>query len=898
MNIAALTLDTVEASGRTAAIVEYGGRQVSPAELTARVAGIARELVDRGMRANERVVLQMRNGIDLTAVTLAVLAVGGVPVLCDPGLGEEVYLARVEAADARWVIAEPLVHMLGVLPVGRGFLRRHDVNLPPAPEVQHIMLSTSKINKLAKAAPAFEPCPREPSDEAAIVFTGGTTSDPRGVVHTHDSLAAFVRAIDLATSGTPAENVLADTLPQVICALGLGRTAFVTPHRIEKRARYICEQIEAGTVDSHFGSPFVWSKIAEILGDAQLPPTLGTVMLGSAPVTKTFLRGLLEILDPQTTVLSIYGLTEAGPVCVATAQEKLAWEGEGDWLGSPVEGTTVSIDEDDEVGEILVRGPSVCAGYLGHPLAQGEPLRTGDLGRMTEVSGVVPGLVLVGRQKDMIIRRGVNIYPGLLEPPLLSASREAGLGLRDCAVVGVWNDAKQDEEVLLFVVPGADTSVSVDAVQRAAVTCFGAESAPDRVLVIEEMPRTGRQHKIDRRALREMAGEAPNMPTIADRLHDAALPYGFGAFARKYGGLLRSEHAPVSVMAQAIFRLSLWGLAQATWALDEVISPHWREATGLGPLFILGHQRSGTTFLHRLLAADVTHARALTLQEMLLPAVSFQELVDAVDGMDRRLGRPLGSRFEALEDRLLAESDKIHRIRFEEIEEDEFVLWSIFSSILCANDAPSTVAERQLDELRHFEEWPREHQERVLGYYRDVLKRKLYRDHDGDPSSRWIVSKNPAFSQKIPALMEVFPDARFIYLVRNPLEAIPSRLSMFREIWHRRFPDFEALTPAHVETILEDSYRTYLFAERDFAAVPEARKLVIRHEELRADPGATVREIYEHFKLPPPDEALEAALAALPERKHAKRELVLEEFFLDEARLRADLAPVFERYGF
>ena len=506
MNIATLTLDAVGASGRTAVIVEYGGRQVSPAELTARVAGIASELVGRGMCANERVVLQMRHGIDLTSVMLAVLAIGAVPVLCDPGLGDEVYLARVEAADARWVIAEPLVHMLGVLPIGRGFLRRHDVNVPAAPEVQHILLSTSKINSLAKAAPAFEPRPRGPSDEAAIVFTGGTTSDPRGVVHTHDSLAAFMRVIDQVVSHTPAENLLADTLPQVICALGLGRTAFVTPHRIEKRARYIYEQIQAGTVDSYFGSPFVWSQIAEILGDDRLPPSLSTVLLGSAPVTKTFLRGLLDIMDPQTNVLCIYGLTEAGPVCVAKAQEKLAWEGEGDWLGPPVKGTTVSIDGDNGVGEILVRGPTVCAGYLGHPLARGEPLRTGDLGRMTEVNGVVPGLVLVGRQKDMIIRRGVNIYPGLLEPTLLSASREAGLGLRDCAVVGVWNDARQDEEVLLFVVPEADTSVSVDAVQRVAATCLGAESAPDRVLVIEEMPRTGRQHKIDRRALHEMAG--------------------------------------------------------------------------------------------------------------------------------------------------------------------------------------------------------------------------------------------------------------------------------------------------------------------------------------------------------------------------------------------------------
>ena len=164
-------------------------------------------------------------------------------------------------------------------------------------------------------------------------------------------------------------------------------------------------------------------------------------------------------------------------------------------------------------------------------------------------------------------------------------------------------------------------------------------------------------------------------------------------------------------------------------------------------------------------------------------------------------------------------------------------------------------------------------------------------------TARWIVAKNPAFSQKISDLMVTFPDARIVYLVRDPLQAIPSRLSMLRAIWHRRFPSYTELTAAQAETILEDSLRTYRLAERDLPLVPEHRRLVVRHETLRQDPARVVREIYQRFQLPGPGPALEKTLAALQPRPD-KRTIDLGAYTLDEDRIRSELAPIFERYGF
>jgi hypothetical protein len=385
------------------------------------------------------------------------------------------------------------------------------------------------------------------------------------------------------------------------------------------------------------------------------------------------------------------------------------------------------------------------------------------------------------------------------------------------------------------------------------------------------------------------------------KLPGAVVPFGWRAFADKYRLMWRAEGHARAVAGQMAARLALLAVSQAGWAADEVIARDWRDRTSLGPLFILGHQRSGTTLHHRLLACDRTHARALTAQEMIFPATSLQRAFAAVGAWDKKRGGGLAARLKRTEDRLFGPLDDLHRLRFGEIEEDEFVLWAIFASAMCANDSPSSTERRALDDLRHFDRWPEDRQARALGWYRACLLKKLQREPGTGGEPTWIVSKNPAFTHKVDALLKVFPDARFIYHVRNPLRTIASRLSLFEAIWQRRFPGFGKMTPRQVEVIVADSLRTYLSAEEARPKVPPERWIDVRYDDLTRDPRSVVESVYRHFDLPGPDENLRAELAKLETRTEPHRSAHvydLAEFGLTEEYLREKLRVVFERYGF
>ncbi len=896
-NLAQMVLETLHAAPEAPALIR-SGQVTTRGELHSRVVALAAVLHHRGLRSGERVVIQLPNGIELVAATLAVISLGGVPVLLEGGLGDAVYLSRIGSSSARWLVVHPLLRRLGQAPRLRHLIARAGVSLPPHPEVVEVLeVSARSLDRLvqhAAAAPGISP--QEASDPCMIVFTGGTTRAPRGVLHTHGSIHAFLESIRSVLDLAASDRLVVDTLPQALYAIYLGLTAHIASGAGPKRAAHVLSLMRSGAVQVYFGAPYLWQEMMRLADAERMPSSLRMVLLGSAPVTPRFLQQLRSFLAPQTEVVSLYGMTEAGPVCISSAKEKLAWSREGDLVGRPVPGMRVDIDAaPGELGEVLLWGDSVCAGYLNEPpRPAGEPLRTGDLGRLIETDAG-PVLVLLGRIKEMIIRRGVNLYPTTLEAPILALAAARGVALSDCAMIGVWDEASGDERVVLCVVTAPD--VDLEQVHRIAAEATGADGAPDQVVAVASIPVKGRQNKRDLSALRAQIQPPIRLPSLAERLSGAVIPFGFSAFAEKYRTRLRTERAPVRVLAEAGLRLGLWAVSQGAWALDEVVAPRWRSGRGLGPVFIVGHQRSGTTFLHRLLASDTDHVDALTLQEMLLPAISLQSGLSCLDWLDRRLARPLGSRLDQLQERLLGPMDGIHRIRLGEVEEDEFVLWAIFSSIMVANDSPAAVEHRHLDRLRFFESWSQRQRERALGYYRDVLARKRYRSQRAGGTARWSLSKNPAFSKKILDLQDLFPQARFIYLVRDPLQAIPSRLSMLRAIWHRRFPAYTELTAAQAETIIEDSLRTYQLAERDLLRVAQHRRIVVQHTELQRDPEGVVRRIYAHFKLPGPGPVLAARLAAL-EPRATQRSIDLGDYAFDEDRIRAALPEVFERYGF
>jgi acyl-CoA synthetase (AMP-forming)/AMP-acid ligase II len=322
-----------------------------------------------------------------------------------------------------------------------------------------------------RASGSADPAPREADDEALVLLTSGTTSAPKVVVHTHGTLTAFLDQVAGVVRGLEVGSYLAETPQQLFYALLLDATGHVVRGQGEARLERTLALLSSGEVHAWFGGPWTWVRWLE--RGLPVPRTLRTVLLGSAPVTRPFLRRLLVALPPTAEVRCVYGLTETGPVCLAEGREKADREVDGDWVGRTVPGVEVRVRD-----EVEVRSAS-----CPPSLAPGGWLATGDLGRTTP-----DGLVLHGRAKDMIVRRSVNLYPGVLEPLLLER-------VRDAALVGVFDHARQDERVVLVHTGPAPT----------ALGDLLGDAAPDHVLRLPELPRAGRQHKVDKQALRALA---------------------------------------------------------------------------------------------------------------------------------------------------------------------------------------------------------------------------------------------------------------------------------------------------------------------------------------------------------------------------------------------------------
>jgi acyl-coenzyme A synthetase/AMP-(fatty) acid ligase len=511
MNAVDGLFEVLEQRREHTAIVQSDGKRVSCQKLLGAVTIQFIRLAQQGVSPGDRVLIMLPSGAAFAAVTLAVLALGAVPVFIGPTFGEGVFRARVAAIAPSCVVCHPLLMMVDRFSASRALLRRAGIALPSLPSLESVprrlSFADSDVYRADLASTPMERIDRSEGDEALIVFTGGTTEAPKAVRMSHGGLEHYLGQIEAAVAGIPFERFLADTPQQVLYALRLGKSAHVVRGTMSRKAKRALGLIRHGDVDSMFTSPYFALKMMETAGThrKRLPETLRAVWLGGAPVTKHFLESFVRWTAPTTEVSALYGLTETGPICSVRARDKIGYDGVGDLVGCAVSPATVEVDtqEPGADGEVVVRGPSVFLGYVGEEARDPSSGHgTGDLGRKVEVKGVEM-LELRGRVKEMIIRRGVNIYPALLEPELEHCvDHSGGKMIRSCAFVGVWDDRTQDELVYLCIEPHSRGRIDMTRINRHIQAVCGPEALPDETFVFSHIPRGGRQQKMDRAALR------------------------------------------------------------------------------------------------------------------------------------------------------------------------------------------------------------------------------------------------------------------------------------------------------------------------------------------------------------------------------------------------------------
>jgi acyl-CoA synthetase (AMP-forming)/AMP-acid ligase II len=248
--------------------------------------------------------------------------------------------------------------------------------------------------------------------------------------------------------------------------------------------------------DVYFGVP---TDLLGYLKDIeQLPrdqrPNVRTVGSGAAPVLPSLLNRIYDVLGDETLVYGVYGMTEMLPIAVVEGREKLAYTGAGDLVGSFVGNTTASLAADNEV---IISGDGLMRGYLNKELINSLP--TGDAGQILEDGR----LVLTGRKKDMFIRGHMNIYPGLYEPQLSRIE-----GVEQAVLVGLEDEYGDDYIALAVTVKATyDKETVANRVRREMKFITDGDAVPDTVVILEEIPTSGRALKIDRTELKRIVAQ-------------------------------------------------------------------------------------------------------------------------------------------------------------------------------------------------------------------------------------------------------------------------------------------------------------------------------------------------------------------------------------------------------
>ncbi len=326
--------------------------------------------------------------------------------------------------------------------------------------------------------------------------------------------------------------------------------------------------------------------------------------------------------------------------------------------------------------------------------------------------------------------------------------------------------------------------------------------------------------------------------------------------------------------------------------LDNLFFPRWRKIPVVRPLFITGLFRSGTTFLHRLMAGDNQTFNALKTWEIYLaPSILQRKILKAWKRLDRWIGSP------AMKWLLNYNSRKLGDIQFHQVglwkeEEDEGLFLFLWDSLFTWFFFPDT------DGIRDYQFADREmsprRQKRKLAFYRACIQRHLY----CHPEASVYLSKNPAFTPKLASLKETFPDARFVYMVRDPARVLVSQAAWFSVCWSY----FASPTEPYPfrDELFEMTRHWYSYPLEIFSSWDSSDYLIVEYQNLIAQPIETIARLYTHFGL----EMSSGFRTRLKEESRrideyaSARQLSLEEVGYDAQRVKENFADIYERFNF
>ena len=464
---------------------------------------LAASLAGLGIEAGDRVAVVMPSWPEFVISTFAVAKLGAVLVPLDP---------RLTAEDLRYTLrhSEAVAAITAETLQGFDFIQLFEELLVKLPDLRYLITVGKEdlwyddrifqFEDLLSAGGGrdYSAASADPArDVFAVLYTSGTTGKPKGVELSHRNILDVAgRTVDALGLG-PDDRVVGVTALFHVFGLGPGilgsvvsGSALVLQGEFSAAGTLDCIERHGATV--HHGVPSLFAT--ELQEQKKQPRDLGSLRLGlaaGAPISDDLVKAVEQHLCPVLVIA--YSLTEmSSTVCMTRPDDPLSKR--RFTVGCPLEGTELRILDVDgvelpveSIGEIAVRGPGVMLGYYRQPKETSNSfdpegyLHTGDLGMMDD-DGFVH---LVGRQKEVMIRRGYNVHPREVEDRLHSHP-----AVREAMVAGV-PDELLGEAICACVLPEEGAIVTEPEIRDWCSVTLADYKVPDFVHFMDEFPLTG-----------------------------------------------------------------------------------------------------------------------------------------------------------------------------------------------------------------------------------------------------------------------------------------------------------------------------------------------------------------------------------------------------------------------
>jgi malonyl-CoA/methylmalonyl-CoA synthetase len=479
----------------------YHGEILTFGQLESKARSIGAFLQDNGLMRGDRVILYTPEKLPFLIIHLGIILSGGVSLPLNFGFTKDEMLYFLNDSGSRFVFAS-----------GEQASLINQIK-DSCPKLREIFSSSEAIEK--NGSEHFKEPNLRAEDSCLMLYSSGTTGRPKGVVHTHMNLAASLLDLKKCWRFVP-EDILLNVLP----LFHIHGLSFATHLSLISGASMILEdkfhpiktmeKIRDATV--FMAVPTIYYAFLrrdEFKKKAREWKRTRLFTCGSAPIRPEVLPELETILNGQ--LINRYGMTESH-VITSLPLDGPFTQGS---VGLPLDGIEMKLVAEDgrtlyagtarkdnhkAVGEVKIRSKNLFSHYWNNPAAtssafdQEDFFSTGDLGYLDEFGF----LTLVGREKDLIITGGYNVYPAIVERVLNSFTQ-----VRESAVIGV-PDESRGEKAVAVVVP--DGHLHIGELKKYCQANLANYQVPACFELVDELPRNA-MGKILKRVLRDKLAE-------------------------------------------------------------------------------------------------------------------------------------------------------------------------------------------------------------------------------------------------------------------------------------------------------------------------------------------------------------------------------------------------------